>query len=47
MRRKVKVLVCVGGLSIHSCIHGDPSGLREIRTSRKASCPSDSASRVN
>ena len=32
---------------LYTVVLMDPSGLCEIRASRKASCPSDSASRVN
>ena len=45
MRRKVKVVVCVGLLSVHSSING-AIWVCEIKTSRKASCPSDLASPI-
>ena len=32
---------------LYTVVSMDPSGLHEIRTYRKASCPSDSASSVN
>ena len=39
------LIVCVGFL--YTVVSMDPSGLREIRTTRKASCPSDLASDCN
>ena len=44
--KKVKALVCVDRLPV-TVKSMDPSGLSDIRTSRKASFPSDSVSKVN